>query len=61
MDELCDIRQHYQDLISAGFSVFQGHDALDEDDFVAAYRLEQKVDLVKGKTRYDGVNIGRFA
>jgi len=47
-----DIILHYRQLVALGFTVSQGGDVLDEDDFVQAYHMGQTVDL--SRTRDNG-------
>jgi hypothetical protein len=60
-----NLRVHYDDLITQGFTVWQGYDQLFAEDFVAAYRCGQQVDLHRLRLNgtfviYRDVNIGGF-
>jgi hypothetical protein len=60
-----NLRVHYYDLITQGFTVWQGYDQLFMEDFVAAYHCGQQVDLHRMRLNgtfviYRDVNIGGF-
>ncbi len=55
------VRAHYRRLVAQGFEIRQGHDAVGEDDFLAAYLLGQSVDLYSRGRVYFGVRIGGWA